>query len=156
MNKRKIIERLCWILYFVVLTYLVLFKYSLIKFLHIEFIMDTGIIAENTNIHLNLFQNISLFFSHWNLLWSKINILFNIVAFSPIGVLVARKWKSKKIILVTLIMGLGISLTYETIQIVFHIGDFDVDDIFLNTLGAVLGLGIYCAVFGMHRKLKSE
>lgn len=36
-----------------------------------------------------------------------------------------------------------VSLLVETIQLVFKIGCFDVDDLFLNTLGGLFGLMIY-------------
>ena len=36
-----------------------------------------------------------------------------------------------------------VSLVVETIQLIFKIGCFDVDDLFLNTLGGLFGVLLY-------------
>lgn len=72
------------------------------------------------------------------------NVIGNIVLFMPFGYFVSDYLKAKKvhqIILVSLI----ISLTAELIQ--FKIGRaFDVDDLILNVLGAILGFMCYISV----------
>lgn len=42
-----------------------------------------------------------------------------------------------------LLVGFGASLIIETAQLLFHRGWFDVDDLFLNTIGALTGWGLY-------------
>lgn len=72
------------------------------------------------------------------------NVIGNIVLFIPFGYFVSDYLKAKRvphIILVSLI----ISLTAELIQ--FKIGRaFDVDDILLNMLGAIIGFMCYISV----------
>ncbi len=46
------------------------------------------------------------------------------------------------------------SLILETLQLIFKVGSFDVDDLFLNTLGAAFGFGCYC--FGTAVTLQEE
>ena len=40
-------------------------------------------------------------------------------------------------------LGFGFSLMLETLQLIFMVGSFDVDDMQLNTLGAALGYLAY-------------
>ena len=44
------------------------------------------------------------------------------------------------------------SLILETLQLISKVGSFDVDDLFLNTLGAAFGFGCYCLV--QHMRLR--
>jgi glycopeptide antibiotics resistance protein len=74
------------------------------------------------------------------------NILLNVILFVPLGYLVpaaVRKidswWKM-------LIVGFEFTLIIETSQLILHRGMFDVDDLALNTLGAMIGWILYTKV----------
>ncbi|MET3696532.1 VanZ like protein [Bacillus oleivorans] len=71
------------------------------------------------------------------------NLIGNVVAFIPLGIflptLSKKLYSAKKIVFA----GLTVSLFYELIQLIFAIGQFDVDDIILNTVGAYLGYLIF-------------
>ena len=75
-----------------------------------------------------------------------INIVGNMVAFMPFGFFLpiisrrSRKWYN------TVSFGLIFSLILETLQLIFKVGSFDVDDMLLNTVGAGLGFLVYRAV----------
>lgn len=72
------------------------------------------------------------------------NVIGNIVLFMPFGYFVSDYLKVKKVHQI-IIVSLLISLTAELIQ--FKIGRaFDVDDLILNTLGAILGFMCYISV----------
>ncbi len=72
------------------------------------------------------------------------NVIGNIVLFIPFGYFVSDYLKAKKIHHI-LIVSILISLTAELIQ--FKIGRaFDVDDIILNVLGAIMGFMCYISV----------
>lgn len=83
-----------------------------------------------------------------------INLLGNVVAFMPFGFLVPVMYREQRkgvsftghyfrsFLFVTL-LGFLFSFVIETIQLVTKVGCFDVDDLFLNTLGVVLGYIIY-------------
>ena len=72
------------------------------------------------------------------------NVLGNIVLFIPFGYFVSDYLKAKKIHHI-LIVSILISLTAETIQ--YKIGRaFDVDDIILNVIGAILGFMFYISI----------
>lgn len=69
------------------------------------------------------------------------NFLGNIILFMPIGVLVPKVTSWKKM-WKTVAAGIGFSLCLELIQLVTARGCFDLDDVFLNGLGTVIGFGI--------------
>ena len=75
-----------------------------------------------------------------------INIVGNMVAFMPFGFFLpiisrrSRKWYN------TVSFGLIFSLILETLQLIFKVGSFDVDDMLLNTVVAGLGFLVYRTV----------
>ena len=75
-----------------------------------------------------------------------INIVGNMVAFMPFGFFLpiisrrSRKWYN------TVSFGLIFSLILVTLQLIFKVGSFDVDDMLLNTVGAGLGFLVYRTV----------
>ncbi|ADL04200.1 VanZ family protein [Lacrimispora saccharolytica] len=72
-----------------------------------------------------------------------LNIVGNIVGFMPCGFFLpvisrrSRRWFN------TVLLSFLFSLCIETIQLVFKVGSFDVDDMILNTLGGILGYILY-------------
>lgn len=69
------------------------------------------------------------------------NVIGNIIAFIPLAILISLKFKPKKLYQV-LIPVFIISFSVEAIQ--YNIGrTFDVDDIFLNVIGGIVGYYIY-------------
>ncbi len=70
------------------------------------------------------------------------NIGINILLFIPMGMAVPILFqKSNKFWKVTLICFITTALV-ETIQYIFNLGSFDVDDIILNTVGGICGYGV--------------
>lgn len=72
-----------------------------------------------------------------------LNIFGNVVGFIPFGYIIPvinhrfRNW-----LLIT-VSGFSLSLCVETAQLVFRVGSFDVDDLMLNALGALLGYVLF-------------
>ena len=67
-----------------------------------------------------------------------INILGNLFAFAPMGFFLPILFdKMKKFIFYIITISVML-LAVETIQLVFRVGVFDVDDILLNSIGAIL------------------
>ena len=68
----------------------------------------------------------------------------NILLFVPFGYLLPLLWKRAdrwwKVVLCGFVLSLGI----ELIQLVTHLGMFDLDDLMNNSLGAFLGWGCFC------------
>jgi glycopeptide antibiotics resistance protein len=71
------------------------------------------------------------------------NIFGNIIGFAPLGFLLPMLCTSLSSFLKIGIIAFTFSLTLEVIQLVKVLGIFDVDDIILNTSGALLGYAVY-------------
>jgi glycopeptide antibiotics resistance protein len=71
------------------------------------------------------------------------NLLGNIFAFSPLGFLLPILFYRYEKIKNAFWISFGASLLIEVLQFVFYLGSCDIDDIFLNVLGSLLGVGVY-------------
>lgn len=101
------------------------------------------------NIHL---------FRAWRECWNNYsaqnwaNVLLNIAMFIPLGLLLPllnnrfRKWY------LTIPVGIGTSLLIELIQLATGIGICDVDDLFTNTLGTVIGFWLIMAILAAFKE----
>ena len=68
-----------------------------------------------------------------------INLAGNILAFVPFGAIlpvISRRFRG---FFRVMLLGFSFSLLVECTQLVTRVGTFDVDDLMLNTLGAVIG-----------------
>ena len=96
--------------------------------------------------NLTLFKEIRRFWERRGVLgWrvSALNLIGNIAAFIPFGaILPVLNRKMRSFWRITL-SGLLVSLCVEAIQLITRVGSFDVDDILLNTMGVVVGYGIF-------------
>ena len=66
------------------------------------------------------------------------NTILNIILFIPMGFLVPAIWTNYRSIKTIFFMGLALSVSIEILQI-FTFRLTDIDDLFTNTLGAVIG-----------------
>ena len=69
------------------------------------------------------------------MLWSNI---INIAAFVPVGLLIGMIVPRYKLLVASL-AGMFLSETFECFQLILHRGVFDVDDLFNNVVGALIG-----------------
>ena len=67
-------------------------------------------------------------------------VLLNVLLLSPIGLLMPVFVKRKRLVV---LFGFCFSLMIETLQLVLRRGYFETDDLIHNTVGVVIGLGIY-------------
>lgn len=84
-----------------------------------------------------------------------INIAGNIVLLVPIGFLVRFVYRNmvwKKALALAVAAGLSI----EGMQLVFHVGIFDIDDVILNGLGVMIGYWAFPVAAKMLRSMKSK
>lgn len=72
-------------------------------------------------------------------------VVDNVLVFVPLGIylcMLKRHWSfARKIIAI-----IAITVAFETIQYIFAIGRADITDVLGNTLGGVIGIGIYAAL----------
>jgi glycopeptide antibiotics resistance protein len=71
------------------------------------------------------------------------NLVGNILVFSPMGILIPIFMERKVGILYIGGASFLLSFFIETVQLIFKIGVFDVDDLIMNTLGGLIGYVIY-------------
>ena len=67
----------------------------------------------------------------------------NIIAFMPFGSFLPIYSKRCRNVWMTVLYSFELSLLVELLQLVFKVGSFDVDDLFLNTIGGLLGYLVY-------------
>ena len=89
---------------------------------------------------------------NWDLF--LLNVCCNVAVFIPIGLFLPKLLDSCKRFLLTTILALELSFLIEIIQLVTMVGAFDVDDLFLNTMGAAVGYIIYKIFHGLKKLLK--
>ena len=92
-----------------------------------------------------------LFWSYFVWEEQKEQILWNILAFIPIG-LIGGKVASWKIILI----GAMVSVSVEASQLFFRLGLFEFDDMIHNTLGTVIGFVGYWGMKRVSARIKSQ
>lgn len=79
------------------------------------------------------------------------NVLGNILIFVPFGYFISRYVKPKKVFPI-IVDAIITSITVETVQL--KIGrSFDIDDVMLNMVGAILGYFVYIALDAIYKHL---
>ena len=68
-----------------------------------------------------------------------LNLAGNVIGFLPFGFILPVIGKRMKNGFLVTVCGFCLSLFVESMQLIFKVGSFDVDDLLLNTLGTVLG-----------------
>ena len=87
--------------------------------------------------------------------WFAKNLIGNIVVFIPIGFLVPLFLKRNRIWHVA-IVGIVVSVFIEILQSLLAVGRADIDDIILNTIGLLIGFGIYKLIYSVALKNSLE
>lgn len=127
MKKRKLFICICLLLYIIFLLYITLFGRLSERIDTISLLPFWSYIEMIQTSNLNMGRQ----------------ILYNILAFVPLGILLpmlGRRFQRLKIIL---LCGFLLSVLIESTQFLFHLGWCDIDDVINNTAGAVNGYGIW-------------
>lgn len=98
--------------------------------------------SEEYRYNLKLFYEIKRFIIYRRELgWESfiVNIFGNIFAFAPFGFALPIISPKNKKFLNIFLLSFELTLTIEVMQLLLKVGIFDVDDIFLNTLGGIVG-----------------
>jgi len=132
-----------WLLFYL---YIILLSYFLFFSEH----YGRDCISPGYRYNLVLFKEIRRFIEYRQQLGLEsfvVNIAGNILAFAPFGFLLPMLNKRYRGFFTITFLSLLFSLAVELVQMYFKVGIFDVDDIFLNTAGGMLGY-IFCRIFG--------
>lgn len=133
-RKVRFFGRVFFVLYMALALYFMFFSETL----------DRTRVSDTYRYNLTLFKEISRF---WNMRYTYgwhvtiVNLLGNVICFIPFGFLlptISKKKVFKNFLSVTF-MAMLFSIGIETAQLLMKVGAFDVDDIFLNTLGGLVG-----------------
>ncbi|TMV49929.1 VanZ family protein [Paenibacillus mesophilus] len=144
-------------LYMLILFRIILFKYGSIDMDFLWYRLQKNLEKPEYSMHRMLYGNFIPLKTISDTVLSPsihevINFVGNILAFMPYGIFIVILSKSKMISLSgVFIRSLGMSLLLECLQVFFSIGNFDVDDLILNTSGGLLGYGIFC-IFRLNGK----
>lgn len=85
----------------------------------------------------------------WKLIYAPSRLDFfynsfgNVLWFVPFGILFPIVFLKKASFLKTFLAGMLLSIGIETLQFLLATGVSDIDDVFFNTCGAIIGYGIY-------------
>ncbi len=127
-TKQKRVSYIVFSVYFILLIWLVLFKFAT-SLSELPSMRSINLIPfyynQETNTHLN-------------------EILYNIIVFVPLGVYVQLFKENWKIATKCLLV-FGISFLFEVVQFIFAIGASDVTDLLGNTFGGIGGI-LFCII----------
>ncbi|MBP3961307.1 VanZ family protein [Paenibacillus lignilyticus] len=77
--------------------------------------------------------------THW-----LVNIVGNVAVFVPFGLSIPYLYRIR-IVRLTL-LSVAVLFILELLQLLLHRGSFDIDDILLNTVGVLVGAGLYSLI----------
>ena len=130
-RKYRILGKILFVLYIIFIFYFLLISEAY------------GRVGEMKEYHYNLvlFQEIKRFWNYkeqLGMIATLTNLVGNVLVFLPFGFFMpmASRYRS---FMSTTFYSLGLSLIVEISQLFMKVGCFDVDDLFLNTVGGMLG-----------------
>lgn len=112
-------------------------------------------IQGNWNYNFVLFRGLSSYFLDFPEPYAYKNILGNTLSYSPLGFLIPTMFKRYRSFIKTISLCFGCIISIEVFQFITMSGFFDVDDIFLNTIGCLLGYFVYFLCRKRSLRLKS-
>ena len=136
-TKRQKLGWVIFIVYLIFLAYFLFFSEDFGRGSHLQ---------EEYAYNLVPFKEIRRFIVYWHVVGIRSflrNIVGNVVGFMPFGFFLpvisrrSRHWYN------TVLLSFLFSLCIETVQLIWKVGSFDVDDMILNTLGGLLGFVFY-------------
>lgn len=153
--------KFCFALYILFLIKVIIFKYPYEQLAAIVQTWRRDVILEGLGTaNFIPFKTIKMYIKYADRLNSFENLVGNILAFVPFGVLFPMMRKKKSGLSDVFANALVLVLGIEVFQLFSAFGAFDVDDIILNCFGAVLGYVVYVRcrrLFpALHKKLNME
>lgn len=152
----NLILPLIWTIYLSLLTFAIIFKNSIDNIPILWNLILEGSKYQERKIHLIPFENILYFISIWHHDYAKMNLLVNIALFMPFGFLIRIKHCRTIGVIYTVLFSFMTSLIFELMQYYYGIGEFDVDDIILNIIGAIMGYLLLAIVYTIKTKSSNK
>jgi len=132
---RKHLTKAGWLLFYL---YIIVLAY----FLFFSERYGRDIMTHGYRYNLVLFKEIKRFIKYWRQLGIEtvfVNLFGNVLAFAPFGFLLPLLDKKYRRFFYVTFLSMLFSLTIELIQLFLRVGICDVDDVFLNTVGGIVG-----------------
>lgn len=139
---RRVIPASLLVVYSALLTEVLVFKdIPVIRIGHMMF--NFGGTNANGEANFVPFKTIASYvLGHEGFLIGSLNIVGNIVLLIPIGFIAPFVYQ-KMTWRTSLVLAVASGLAIELLQVVLHVGIFDIDDVLLNALGVILGYGVF-------------
>ena len=140
-------EWVAFILYIGLLIYFTIFAESMGR--------TVPIVSSSYRYNLVPLKEIKRFLCNTDTLgWKPVilNVVGNVVAFIPFGYFLPRLFKYRIKFIRAALITFDLSLAIEIIQLLTRVGSLDVDDLFLNTIGGVIGYILCAIVWWKHSK----
>lgn len=156
MNKRllKLFFFVCFVAYLLILTRLIIFKFP-------DWIMTTltnwsvdGVLRSIRGANMIPFRTIGSALFNAQLPVELPTLIYNVIAFMPLGLLLPLIWEKARNWRIVLLVGLIVALTFEVFQIITILGTGDIDDVILNMTGTLIGYSIFLIVWKILRVLR--
>lgn len=150
-RSKIIIKVMVWLLFFVYIAMLVYFLFFCEKY--------GRTVSDEYHYNLMPFSEIRRYIVYYDAIGFKgfmLNIVGNVVAFIPFGFCIPLLRISYRSFFNVLLDGVLFTVCIETVQLILKVGSFDVDDMILNTLGAVIGYMCYKIVYKMYNRINKS
>jgi len=141
-KNKKLFLWVCFIAYLLLLGYLLFYSARFGRVGNEEYRYNLTFLQE-----IRRFYHLGINTGDWHLF--VLNVCGNVVVFMPIGAFLPKLIDRCKNMFLTTIFTFELSLCVELIQLVTRTGSFDVDDLFLNTLGGLFGYILYMICHGI-------
>ena len=137
---KKKIRIIGWILFIIYILLLIYFLFLSEEYGRKDFAQ------RDYQYNLVLFQEIRRFWVYRErvgYLAAFLNLAGNVIGFLPFGFILPVIGKRMKNGFLVTVCGFCLSLFVESMQLIFKVGSFDVDDLLLNTVGGCIGYFVY-------------
>lgn len=141
-KEKKLFLWVCFIAYLLLLGYLVFLSSYMGREGHDTYRYNLIFLQE-----IGRFYYYGIRTGEWDLF--LLNVCGNVAVFMPIGAFLPKLAKRCRNIFLTTLLSFELTWSIEIVQLVTKVGSFDVDDIFLNTLGGIIGYLLYMMCHGM-------
>jgi glycopeptide antibiotics resistance protein len=148
---------LCFIAYLILLTQLIVFKYH--DPFAPDFLSYWSVEALSRNLataNIIPFRTMSSSLFHTQYSVEIPTLIYNVIAFFPLGFLLPCIMAKARTLKAALIGGLIVSLTFELAQLVAVLGSADIDDVLLNVAGVAVGYTLFRLASAAYQKFRRK
>lgn len=140
----KLFLQILFIGYLLLLIKLLIFKYPSCELKLVMESWSKEVVWEGIkSANFTLFRTIRMYIEHADYLNTFENLVGNFIVFVPFGYLLSLIRNKNRDVLIVVVYAFFYSLAIELFQLFSAFGVFDVDDLLLNTLGAMFGVIVY-------------